>query len=59
MIKNRHKSGIIISNSPKLMINLVKVHLDISLLFTKDGLKNLLNFSYIKEEIAFIQDKSW
>jgi hypothetical protein len=30
MIKNKHKSGINISNSPKIMINSVKVYLDIS-----------------------------
>jgi hypothetical protein len=29
MIKNKHKSGINISSSPKIMINLVKVQLGI------------------------------
>jgi hypothetical protein len=46
MIKNKHKSGINISNSPKIMINSGKLYLGISYPFTEVELKNLFNFSY-------------
>jgi hypothetical protein len=39
MIKNKHKSGINISISPKIMINSVKVHLGIICLFPEVELK--------------------
>jgi hypothetical protein len=46
MIKNKHKSGMNISNSPKIMINSVKVHLGIIWLFPDTELKNLVTFFY-------------
>jgi hypothetical protein len=46
MIKNKHKSGINISIGPKIMINLVKVHIGIICLFPEVELKNIFTFCY-------------
>jgi hypothetical protein len=45
MIKNKHKSEINISSSPKIMINSEKVNLDISWLFPEVELKIYLFFT--------------
>jgi NADH:ubiquinone oxidoreductase subunit K len=54
MIKNKHKSGIIIFISPKIMTNSVKMYLGISWPFTEVELKIYLIFAtkIIKAEIA-------
>jgi hypothetical protein len=59
MIKSKHKIGINISNSRKIMINLVKVHLVI-IYSQKFSSKIYLIFAtkIIKVDIAEMQDKS-
>jgi hypothetical protein len=59
MIKSKHKIGINISNSRKIMINLVKVHLVI-ICSQKFSSKIYLIFAtkIIKVDIAEMQDKS-
>jgi hypothetical protein len=46
MIKNKHKSGINISSSDKLMVNSPEVHFSITRQYPEVGLKNKFILSY-------------
>jgi hypothetical protein len=46
MIKNKHKSGINISDSDKIMINSPRTHFNIKILSPEVGLKNNYILSY-------------
>jgi hypothetical protein len=46
MIKNKHKYGINISNSDKIMINSSDVHFNITRRYAEVGLKNNYMLSY-------------
>jgi hypothetical protein len=46
MIKNKHKSGINISDSDKIMINSPEVHFNITRLYPEVGLKAKFMSSY-------------
>jgi hypothetical protein len=46
MIKNKHKSGINISNRDKIMINSPEVHFNITRLYPEVELKNNYILSY-------------
>jgi hypothetical protein len=46
MIKNKHKSGNIISNRDKIMVNSPEMHFNITRLYPEVGLQNNYILSY-------------